>query len=38
VINGAGAAGLTIAKLIYNYGGRNIVVLDTKGAIYQERK
>lgn len=37
VINGAGAAGLTIAKLIYSYGISNIIVCDTKGAIFEGR-
>jgi malate dehydrogenase (oxaloacetate-decarboxylating) len=34
VINGAGAAGITIAKLLNAYGAKNIIVCDTKGAIY----
>lgn len=34
VINGAGAAGITIAKLISLYGARKVIVCDTKGAIY----
>jgi malate dehydrogenase (oxaloacetate-decarboxylating) len=38
VINGAGAAGITIAKLILSYGGKNIIVCDSKGAIYEGRK
>lgn len=40
VINGAGAAGDTIARLILKYGaqGKNLVVMDSKGAIYQGRK
>lgn len=37
VINGAGAAGITIANLILEYGGKNIIVCDTKGAIYEGR-
>ena len=38
VINGAGAAGLTITKLLNTYGFSNIVVCDTKGAIFKGRK
>lgn len=38
VVNGAGAAGLTIAKLIINYGAKNLIICDTKGAIYKGRK
>jgi len=34
VINGAGAAGITIAKLFKAYGAKNMIVCDTKGAIY----
>ncbi len=40
VINGAGAAGDTIARLILRRGveGKNLIVCDTKGAIYTGRK
>lgn len=37
VINGAGAAGTAIAKLLLEYGAKNIIVLDTKGAICSKR-
>ena len=37
VINGAGAAGVTIAKLLLAYGATNIIVCDTRGAIYSGR-
>jgi malate dehydrogenase (oxaloacetate-decarboxylating) len=37
VINGAGAAGTAIAKLLLNSGARHIVTLDREGAIYQGR-
>lgn len=37
VINGAGAAGINIAKIMYNYGSRRIIVCDTKGIIYKGR-
>lgn len=38
VVNGAGAAGITIAKLLASYGAKNIIVCDTKGAIFKGRK
>lgn len=39
VINGAGAAGMAIANLLMNYGvaGKNIMMLDSQGIIYQGR-
>lgn len=37
VINGAGAAGITIAKLLLSYGAKDLIVCDTKGAIFKER-
>lgn len=37
VINGAGAAGIAIIKLLYSYGVRDIIMCDTKGAIYEGR-
>lgn len=37
VMSGAGAAGIAIAKLLYEYGTTNIVLVDTHGAIYAER-
>ena len=37
VANGAGAAGIAIIKLLYNYGVRDIIMCDTKGAIYEGR-
>jgi malate dehydrogenase (oxaloacetate-decarboxylating) len=37
VISGAGAAGTAISKLLLNYGLKNIIVLDSKGAIHKER-
>jgi malate dehydrogenase (oxaloacetate-decarboxylating) len=37
VVNGAGAAGIAIAKLLIKYGVREIVVLDSKGAICKNR-
>lgn len=38
VIIGAGAAGSAIAKLLHHYGTEEIIVLDTKGAIYAGRE
>lgn len=38
IINGAGAAGLTIAKLLLSYGFKDMIVCDSKGAIYKGRK
>ncbi|WP_246941161.1 NAD(P)-dependent malic enzyme [Bacillus pinisoli] len=37
VANGAGAAGIAIIKLLYSYGVRDIVMCDSKGAIYEGR-
>ncbi|MCM3111123.1 NAD(P)-dependent malic enzyme [Lederbergia lenta] len=37
IANGAGAAGIAIIKLLYSYGVRDIVMCDSKGAIYEER-
>ncbi|HJV17958.1 MAG TPA: malic enzyme-like NAD(P)-binding protein [Bacillales bacterium] len=37
VANGAGAAGIAIIKLLYYYGARDIIMCDTKGAIYEGR-
>lgn len=38
ITNGAGAAGIAIIKLLYSYGIENIIMCDTKGAIYEGRK
>ena len=38
VINGAGAAGLAICKLMLDYGFEKFIVLDSKGAIYEGRE
>lgn len=38
VINGAGAAGIAVAKLLLKLGVRNIILCDSKGAIYEGRK
>lgn len=37
VINGAGAAGIAIAKLLHSYGFENIIVCDSKGIISRQR-
>lgn len=37
VANGAGAAGIAIIKLLYRYGVRNIIMCDSKGAIFEGR-
>ncbi|KAF6247859.1 NAD-dependent malic enzyme [Nitrosopumilus sp. b3] len=38
VIAGAGSAGYCIAKLLHYSGCQNIIILDSKGAIYKNRK
>jgi malate dehydrogenase (oxaloacetate-decarboxylating) len=38
VVNGAGAAGIAITKLLLNMGVNNIILCDTKGAIYKGRQ
>lgn len=38
VINGAGAAAISIARLLYTSGFDNIILCDRRGAIYQGRK
>lgn len=37
VVSGAGAAGLAISKLLYKYGIRDILVLDSKGIVSRDR-
>ncbi|MBS4191587.1 NAD-dependent malic enzyme [Bacillus sp. FJAT-49705] len=37
VASGAGAAGIAIIKLLYTYGVRDIIMCDTKGAIFEGR-
>ncbi|MDQ0337861.1 malate dehydrogenase (oxaloacetate-decarboxylating) [Caldalkalibacillus uzonensis] len=37
VINGAGAAGIAIIKLLYRMGVRDMILCDSKGAIYEGR-
>lgn len=38
VVNGAGAAGIAVVKLLSGYGFPNIIMCDTKGAIYEGRQ
>ena len=38
VLNGAGAAGIAIVKLLYSYGIRDMIMCDSKGAIYEGRR
>jgi malate dehydrogenase (oxaloacetate-decarboxylating) len=38
VINGAGAAGVAIAKLLLSFGVYDVILCDTKGAIYENRQ
>jgi malate dehydrogenase (oxaloacetate-decarboxylating) len=38
VVNGAGAAGIAIAKLLHRYGFRNILLCDSKGIVSRSRK
>lgn len=37
IVNGAGAAGTAITKLLIKYGAENISALDSKGMLYQNR-
>lgn len=37
VVNGAGAAGVAITRLLHQFGTRNIILCDTKGAIFEGR-
>lgn len=37
VLNGAGAAGMAIVKLLYSYSVRDMIMCDSKGAIFEDR-
>jgi len=37
VINGAGAAGISICKYLLTYGAKNVLLCDRKGIIYEDR-
>ncbi len=36
-INGAGAAGMSVARLLIAYGAKDVILCDTKGAVYSGR-
>jgi len=38
IVNGSGAAGIAITKLLLSYGFENITVVDSRGAIYEGRE
>lgn len=38
IISGAGAAGIAIAKLLFKFGVKNILVLDSQGILHKDRK
>ncbi len=38
VLNGAGAAGIATAKLLMKYGAKNIILLNSKGTIYEGKE
>lgn len=38
IITGVGAAGITICKLLITHGVKNVIMVDTKGAIYEGRE
>lgn len=38
VISGAGAAGISITKLLIKYGAKNVILVDSTGIIHKERK
>lgn len=38
VINGSGAAGTAITKMLIHHGANNLIICDSKGTIYQGRK
>ncbi|MDF2556993.1 MAG: NAD-dependent malic enzyme [Bacillales bacterium] len=37
VVSGAGAAGIAIIRLLISFGAKNIIMVDTKGAVYEGR-
>lgn len=37
IINGAGAAGIAVTKILLNYGAKDIILLDKQGTIYKNR-
>lgn len=38
IVNGAGAAGLSIVQQLIRLGSKHIIIVDTQGAIYKGRK
>lgn len=38
VVNGAGAAGISVTRLLNSFGVKNVILCDTTGAIYEGRK
>ena len=38
VINGAGAAGIAVSKILLNYGIKNLLLLDSKGIVSKDRE
>lgn len=38
IVNGAGAAGTAISKLLLEYGAKNVTVLDSRGVMYKGRE
>lgn len=38
IVNGGGAAGISISEMLLAIGIKNIIICDTKGAIYEGRK
>ena len=38
IVNGAGAAGIAITKLLFKYGFKNLIMLDSKGIKYKSQK
>ena len=37
VINGSGAAGISICEILLHAGAKDVIICDTKGAIYEGR-
>lgn len=38
IVNGVGAAGSSIIKMMYNYGFKNILAFDSKGVLHPDKK
>ena len=37
VINGSGAAGISIGEILLHAGAKDVIICDTKGAVYEGR-